>query len=526
MFGSSGKKSGDKTALETPKVPGYAWRTCIFLCAGVLLVLFVHTSLSPALPLFVSEFNISYTLASWALTAYMVSGAVMTIIIGCLADLVGARKMLLVEMSCFVVGTALAGFTHDFYTLLVCRVIQGVAVANTPLAMKIVREQFPKEKFPLGASLITASFSGGMVLGLLFGAEIVGSLGWRYVFYLATPIALALLLIAWRYIGRHRGKKAEVVATQVNRADESLGNKPNDAPLQTAVPEKKKIGIPILNTFALGVSLASFLLAITFAGTIPTTTALFIGFLGLGIASIAAFFILERRTPNPLINPKVMFTRLMIVGNLIFLFAGILEYIIFQATPTLATAPSPSGFGLPVSASGLVQIPYAAMVIVFGLFSGMYSTRHSPLRLLLPGVAISVTSVALLFFFHGTFIQTLFALTLLGIGFTLIITAASITMVMSNPLEFTGLITSTTTDLRVIGGAIGPVIAGTFMSLFVVPYEIAGHTEYYPSPTSFYYIFLTALIVAVVQALLVIRFRQRALKFQQARQTGGATAAA
>src|SRR5262245_57631698 len=116
------------------KISGAAWRTCIFLSISVVLVLFVHTSLSPALPLFVSEFDISYTLASWALTAYMISGAVMTIIIGRLADIFGSRKMLLIELACFAVGTAIAGFAQDFYSLLIIRALQGIAVANTPLA--------------------------------------------------------------------------------------------------------------------------------------------------------------------------------------------------------------------------------------------------------------------------------------------------------------------------------------------------------------------------------------------------------
>jgi MFS family permease len=235
---------------------------------------------------------------------------------------------------------------------------------------------------------------------------------------------------------------------------------------------------------------------------------------------------LEKRTKYPLVNLKLMFGKLMITGNIIFLLAGVLEYIIFQATPTLATAPEPSGFGLPVSASGLIQLPYAAMVIIFGLFAGVYISKKGPLRLLIPGLIIAVASVAILAAFHATFLGTAISLAILGIGFTLVITAANITMITTNPVQFTGLISSTTTDLRVIGGAIGPIIAGTFMALFVVPYEVGGEVEYFPSPTAFNIIFIVALLVAVAQGAFVLVFRRNAAKVVSHPQTPGGAAAA
>jgi MFS family permease len=522
LFGSSRKRPHENSKAISVKVPASAWRTCIFLSTSVILVLFVHTSLSPALPLFVSEFNISYTLASWALTAYMISGAVMTIIIGRLADLFGSRKMLLIELGCFAVGTGLAGFTQDFYTLLIIRALQGIAVANTPLALKIVREQFPREKFSIGASIVVASFSGGMVVGLVLGAQIVGTLGWRDVFYISAPIALVLLLIAWKYIGRAKPRKEVVPSVAISPEAQPEGEENYAKRTESAGKGKK---IDIRGAITLAVSLTTFLLAITFAGTIPKTLPEFIAFLIAGIVSLVLFFMIEKRTEYPLVNLKIMFSKLMRVGNMIFLMAGVLEYLIFQATPTLATAPSPSGFGLPVSASGLIQLPYAAMIILFGLVAGVYISKKGPLRLLLPGIVIGVASVGLLAAGHATFLGTTVALAILGIGFTLVVTAANIIMITSNPMEYTGLISSTTTDLRVIGGAIGPIIAGTFMALFVVPYQIGGHTQYYPSPVAFDYIFFMAFIVALAQAGFVLIFRRRAAKLIATQQRGDAAAA-
>jgi MFS family permease len=78
-----------------------------------VIFLYLNTAMSPALPSIAQYFDISDTLASWVMTAYMVCGAVMTVIMGKLSDLVGAKKMLMLMMVCFTVGTILAPFAHN-----------------------------------------------------------------------------------------------------------------------------------------------------------------------------------------------------------------------------------------------------------------------------------------------------------------------------------------------------------------------------------------------------------------------------
>jgi MFS family permease len=513
MFGR--RKAAGNSSTSSIIIPSSAWRTCFILVASIILVLFVHTGLSPALSDFVREFNVSYTLASWALTAYMVSGAVMTIIIGRLADLYGARRMLLIELLCYTAGVGLAGFAQDFYSLLIIRALQGIAVANTPLAMKIIRDEFPNEKFSIGSSIIGASFSAGMAVGLILGAILLADFGWRSIFFIVTPVAMVVLFLVWAYVGRAK------VGAKVKREKEIGEIRPPNDDLEKKLPENKisvdlsvttgaKSGIDLRGAIALAVCLTSILLAITFAGTISTTFTAFVIFLVLGAASLVVFFAIEKRSRFPLINLKLMFSPLIRIGNMVFLMVGVLEYLIFQATPTLAIAPPPSGFGLPVAASGLVQIPYITLTIVIGLVSGIYIVRKGPLRLVLPGATFCVGSIALLLAFHSTFEAVAGELAIFGIGIALIISAGSYTLITSSSKEYTGLISAASTDLRVIGGALGPIIAGTFMTVFVVPYEIGGVVEYFPSPKSFTAIFLIALLFAITMAIMAIVFRRRA----------------
>jgi MFS family permease len=69
-----------------------AWKTILVLCGSVIIFLYLNTGMSPALPSIEADFDVSSSVASWVMTAYMVCGAVMTVIMGRLADLFGAKK--------------------------------------------------------------------------------------------------------------------------------------------------------------------------------------------------------------------------------------------------------------------------------------------------------------------------------------------------------------------------------------------------------------------------------------------------
>ena len=111
-------------------IPLNAWKTLLVITATIVIFLYLNTGMAPAVPSISQYFQISLSLSSWVLAAYMVCGAVMTVIMGRLSDLFGAKKMLMVMMTCFTAGTILAPFSPNISTLLALRVLQGIAVAS------------------------------------------------------------------------------------------------------------------------------------------------------------------------------------------------------------------------------------------------------------------------------------------------------------------------------------------------------------------------------------------------------------
>ena len=94
------------------------------------------------------------------------------------------------------------------------------------------------------------------------------------------------------------------------------------------------------------VTLVSFLIAITFSGSIATNLIGFVVPLVIGVIFLVLFIIVEKQVKSPLVNLKLVFHPVILVGNIIMLMFGILQYIVITGIPQLGSAPSPSGLGL------------------------------------------------------------------------------------------------------------------------------------------------------------------------------------
>ena len=480
--------------LKPPKSP---MGPLLIMGFSIILILYVHTSLSPAFPEMVEFFDTDYSVISWVLTAYMVSGAAVTIVIGRLADTYGPKKMLLLVFICYTVGVILAPFTQDIYILLGLRVLQGVAVAVVPISTRIARDIFPPEKFPMAQGTLLSMYQGGSAVGLVLGAIVVFYGGWQAVFLTAIPFAFLFLFLLWKFIPKV-GKLAPKVTE--DKAIEEKYNKRFG----------KSIDIPGLITLILTVS--TFMLSITFLGQWPDSIGLFWVFLIIGIISIVAFFIIEKRSKIPLVDLKLAFHRIIRVGNISYLLLGIVQYIIFSTIPTLGQTVEPYGLGLSVLEVGFLQLPQALVFVALGPIAGILAVKYGNLKFIVPGSIILTVGIVALLFYHSTVPQVAGTLVLFAVGGAFVTLAANV-IIFFTPRESTGVVSATFSTMRIIGGAIGPVIAGVFISLYVaeVPTE-GGGTTTVPNDTAFNTIFL----VGALSSLLIIAFlaimRRRALK--------------
>src|SRR5581483_1831024 len=177
------------------------WRNTLIIlsCLG-LIVMFDETMILPAIPDFIHKFNISYSMSSWLLSAYIIATAVMTPIGGKLSDIYGKKRVLLIIMAIYAVGVLAGRFATNIEFMIAARAAQGVGMAMFPIAFGVIREILPEKKLALGQTIFSSTLSGGGVIGIVGGAAIIQNFGWQATFVAILPVAIALWLMILRFV--------------------------------------------------------------------------------------------------------------------------------------------------------------------------------------------------------------------------------------------------------------------------------------------------------------------------------------
>ena len=136
----------------------------------------LQSLVAPALTTIGNDLGVATADASWVLTAYLLSAAVLTPILGRLGDMVGKRKVIIVVLALLLVGTVLAALAPNLGVLIVARVLQGAAGAVMPLSIGIVRDELPKERVSVTIGLLSAIFGIGAGVGIVAAGPIVEAL--------------------------------------------------------------------------------------------------------------------------------------------------------------------------------------------------------------------------------------------------------------------------------------------------------------------------------------------------------------
>jgi len=516
----SNSASNLHTSSNSVKISISAWKVLAILSCIATMVMYAETMLIPAIPDLIKDFHVSYSMSSWILTAYLVSGAVMTPIAGKLSDIYGRKKILLIIMVIYAVGVSLSGFAANIYFMLIARAIQGIGMSMFPIAFGIVRDVFPREKISIGQGVITSMFASGAVIGLAIGGLIIQNYGWRATFFTIIPIAIALLLIIRRFINVNDGvqqqeQRQEQPKIVENNIDKTK-NKNNSNSSKRLANQ-----IDVKGAIVLAVTITSFLLVLTFIETSgnnsnnnnSSITQVLLPLLIIGgIVSFILFVVIEKRAKYPLVDFKLMLNKSILPANLIIMLVGLSMFMVFQTIPILVRNPGPVGFGEDAISTGKVQLPFAIVLLIFGPTSGFIVSKLGSLKPIILGACITAAGFIGLLIFHSTELLVSTNLAILSTGLSLTSVGAMNVIILSTPRQFTGVSLGMSTLMRIIGAAIGPALAGMYMQTNQSLLNIHGIAQYFPSAESFNLIFLSATVFSIVSIALAIILRQRVIK--------------
>jgi MFS family permease len=492
------KKLSYTASVSPAKVPSYAWKVLAVLSLVATMVMYAETMLIPAIPDLIKDFRVSYSMSSWILTAYLVSGAVMTPIAGKLSDIYGKKKILLIIMTIYAVGVSAAGFANNIYFMLVARAIQGMGMAMFPIAFSIIRDQFPREKISIAQGIITSMFASGAVIGLSVGGTIIQHFGWQATFFTIIPIAISILIIIWKFIHINPNNYGQ------KQQEQGLGQ------------ESVKNRVDVKGALTLAATITSFLLVLTFLETGNSTNGssmqLEFGFIAMTVISLSLFIFVERRSDSPLIDFKMFSDKILLPANILIVIIGLSMFMVFQTIPVLVRSPIPFGFGESASNTGNVQLPFALVLLVFGPTSGFIISKLGSLKPIIMGTIVSGLGFVALLMLHQTEIEISLGLAILSAGLSLTSVGAMNVIILSTPRQSSGISLGISSLMRIIGASIGPALAGMYMQSNQSIMTIGGIARFFPSMESYNLIFLTAAIVSIVGIVVAILLRQRVVK--------------
>ena len=499
----------------TEKIHESTWITLAILGSTILITMYGETMLLPAISDIIRDFDISYSTSSWILTAYLISGAVMTPIAGKLSDIYGRKKMVLVIFVIYIVGIAIGGISTNIYTLVLARIIQGVGISMFPIAFGIIRDQFPMSKIAIGIGIFSSMFAAGSVVGMAIGGTIVQNFGWQATFFTIIPVATVLWIIIKKRI------KDDNISNTSDEAEQNANfipsKKENVRLNQNNNSDKKtRHHIDIKGAMSLALSISAFLLTLTYFANLNSESNNFTSldsivlgfFITMTICSMVAFVIVERNAKDPLIPLRLISDRILLPSNIILLVFGITMFMIYQTIPILVTSPIPFGFGGDAIDSAMVQLPFMIIFLIFAPSSGFIVSKIGNLKPIIVGSVLTTVGFASLFVFHVNELLISINLIIISAGLSLTQVGAFNITLQHTPHQYSGVSIGISVVLVLMGSSIGPVIASTYMQAYQ---ESATSMEgqSFPSQLSYNLIFFTATIISLISFPCMILLKRR-----------------
>jgi EmrB/QacA subfamily drug resistance transporter len=173
------------------------------LCGALFLDALDVSMIGVALPSIRTDLHLSTSSLQWVVSAYVLGYGGFLLLGGRAADLLGRRRVFLISLGVFVVASAFGGFASSGSLLIAARFVKGVSAAFTaPAGLSIITTTFAEGPARNKAlAVYTATGATGFSLGLVFGG-LLTEIGWRWVFFLPAPLALAALVAGLRLVPR------------------------------------------------------------------------------------------------------------------------------------------------------------------------------------------------------------------------------------------------------------------------------------------------------------------------------------
>jgi EmrB/QacA subfamily drug resistance transporter len=185
------------------------WWTLGVVCAATFMLLLDVTIVVVALPDIQTSLNTSFSDVQWVTDAYALTLAALLLTSGALADRYGRKRLFLIGLTIFTVGSALCAAAQSPLMLVLSRAAQGVGGAVLfATALALLAMTFHGRERGVAFGIWGAVTGVATALGPILGGAITSGLSWRGVFWVNIPIGVVALAIGFKVLSESRAPHA------------------------------------------------------------------------------------------------------------------------------------------------------------------------------------------------------------------------------------------------------------------------------------------------------------------------------
>ena len=192
MSHTAGEHLPTQTTTRDPK-----WWTLTAVCLGVFMLLLDITIVNVALPDIQGQLDASLSDLQWVIDAYALSLAALLLTAGSLADLFGRRRVFVIGLVIFTVGSIACGAAQDILFLQIARAFQGIGgAAMFSTALALLAAAFHGKDRGTAFGVFGATTGVAVAIGPVLGGALTSGLSWRWIFFVNIPICLVALAVS------------------------------------------------------------------------------------------------------------------------------------------------------------------------------------------------------------------------------------------------------------------------------------------------------------------------------------------
>ncbi|MER7108296.1 MFS transporter [Streptomyces sp. NPDC000229] len=392
-----------------------------------MIVALDGTVLIVAQPSLQHDLGASVAQVQWTSTAYLLAVAALLVVAGRLGDIHGHRRLLLGGVLGFGAASAGIALAPGVGWVIALRAAQGVFGALLqPATLALLRLAYPPDRLGTPIAVRTSAIGIAAAAGPLLGGALVAHLGWRAVFVLNIPVALAIAALT--------------LAVRVPTPPRTSGHGPG-----FTGPALLASGLALLVYTLVGVEAHGW-------GATPTL----LGFLTVTVAG-AALAVQQRRSAHPIVPPAVARSVPVTAAMaLLLVTTAALFGTLFTATFLLQDV-----LDLDPLATGLRVLPMTALMVLGAPVAGAALRRHGARRTALTGSVLVVLGIAALSRLStaASAAETGMGFALLGAGFTTVMVTATGTVVGDAPPGYAGVVGGLKQTAMNVGPTLGIAVA-------------------------------------------------------------------